>query len=80
MFVATADGRPDGTDKRRAVTALMKTHMILAGDLESHPGREQGTKMGRRTILHVCIQGENGRVGIDVGGYVTPLTEAMMRF
>jgi predicted PhzF superfamily epimerase YddE/YHI9 len=41
---------------------------------------EQGTKMGQRSILHVCIQGENGKVGIDVGGYVTPLTEAMMRF
>jgi hypothetical protein len=36
--------------------------------------------MGRRSMLHVCIQGENGKVGIDVGGYVTPLTEATMRF
>jgi hypothetical protein len=35
--------------------------------------------MGRRSILHVCIHDENGVVGIDVGGYVTPLTEATMR-
>jgi len=40
---------------------------------------EQGTKMGRRSLLHVCIYGENGVDGIDVGGYVTPLTEATMR-
>jgi trans-2,3-dihydro-3-hydroxyanthranilate isomerase len=41
---------------------------------------EQGTKMGRRSILHVLIHGENGVDGIDVGGYVTPLTKATMRF
>jgi trans-2,3-dihydro-3-hydroxyanthranilate isomerase len=34
---------------------------------------EQGTKMGRRSILHVVIHGENGVDGIDVGGYVTPV-------
>jgi trans-2,3-dihydro-3-hydroxyanthranilate isomerase len=39
---------------------------------------EQGTKMGRRSILHVSIHGESGSDGIDVGGYVTPLTEATM--
>jgi hypothetical protein len=35
--------------------------------------------MARRSILHVRIQGENGMNGIDVGGYVTPVTKAMMR-
>jgi hypothetical protein len=35
--------------------------------------------MGRRSILHIRIHGENGMVGIDVGGYVTPLVEATMR-
>src|SRR6266568_5613208 len=39
IFVASADGRLDGRDKRRAVTALMKARIISAGDLESHPGR-----------------------------------------
>jgi trans-2,3-dihydro-3-hydroxyanthranilate isomerase len=39
---------------------------------------EQGTKMGRRSILHVLIHGENGVDGIEVGGYVTPLVEATM--
>jgi trans-2,3-dihydro-3-hydroxyanthranilate isomerase len=40
---------------------------------------EQGTKMGRRSLLHVLIRGENGVEGIDVGGYVTPVTEAKMK-
>ena len=39
---------------------------------------EQGTKMGRRSILHILIHGENGADGIEVGGYVTPLVEATM--
>jgi hypothetical protein len=39
IFVATADVPLDGTDKRRALTVFMKTHIISAGDLENHPGR-----------------------------------------
>ncbi|MBV8371447.1 MAG: PhzF family phenazine biosynthesis protein [Candidatus Eremiobacteraeota bacterium] len=40
---------------------------------------EQGTKIGRRSLLHVLVHGENGRDGIEVGGHVTPLTTATMR-
>lgn len=39
---------------------------------------EQGVKMGRRSELHVRLDGERGSSGIEVGGYVTPLTEATM--
>jgi trans-2,3-dihydro-3-hydroxyanthranilate isomerase len=39
---------------------------------------EQGTKMGRRSLLHILVHGENGADGIEVGGYVTPLVEATM--
>ncbi|MBV9612181.1 MAG: PhzF family phenazine biosynthesis protein [Acidobacteriaceae bacterium] len=39
---------------------------------------EQGTKMGRRSILHVQINGEQGVEGIEVGGHVTPLVDAEM--
>jgi trans-2,3-dihydro-3-hydroxyanthranilate isomerase len=39
---------------------------------------EQGSKMGRRSLLHVEIQGENGADGIFVGGHVTPIIEAVM--
>ena len=41
---------------------------------------EQGTKMGRRSILHVAIQGEAGADGIDIGGHVTPVGEGVMTF
>jgi hypothetical protein len=34
--------------------------------------------MGRRSLLHILIHGEDGRDGIEVGGYVTPLVEARM--
>jgi trans-2,3-dihydro-3-hydroxyanthranilate isomerase len=40
---------------------------------------EQGVKMGRRSVLHVRIQGESGVGGIGVGGHVTPVAEATMR-
>src|SRR5262249_28337337 len=36
---------------------------------------EQGTKMQRRSFLHVNVRGESQ---IDVGGYVTSLVEATM--
>jgi trans-2,3-dihydro-3-hydroxyanthranilate isomerase len=39
---------------------------------------EQGTKMGRRSLLHVLVHGENGRAAIEVGGHVTPLAVATL--
>ncbi len=39
---------------------------------------EQGTKMGRRSILHVLVHGEAGAQGIEVGGFVTPVIEGVM--
>jgi trans-2,3-dihydro-3-hydroxyanthranilate isomerase len=39
---------------------------------------EQGTKMGRRSILHVFIDGDRGTNGIDVGGHVAPVATATM--
>ncbi|HEX6896757.1 MAG TPA: PhzF family phenazine biosynthesis protein [Bryobacteraceae bacterium] len=39
---------------------------------------EQGTKMGRRSILHIVVHGENGTNGIEVGGYVTPVIEGVL--
>lgn len=40
---------------------------------------EQGTKMGRRSLLHVEVAGARGADGIDVGGHVTPVIEATLR-
>jgi trans-2,3-dihydro-3-hydroxyanthranilate isomerase len=36
---------------------------------------EQGTKMQRRSLLHVLIHGEHGRDGIEVGGNVRPVAK-----
>jgi hypothetical protein len=40
---------------------------------------EQGTKMGRRSLLHVKIAGSQGAEGIYVGSYVTPIAEGVMK-
>jgi trans-2,3-dihydro-3-hydroxyanthranilate isomerase len=64
-------------------TGPLASFMMRNGLTSGTAGRrfisEQGTKMGRRSILHVCIHGENGMASIDVGGQVTPLSEATMR-
>lgn len=39
---------------------------------------EQGTKMKRRSLLHVLVLGERGADGIEVGGNVVPLARATM--
>jgi trans-2,3-dihydro-3-hydroxyanthranilate isomerase len=61
------------------LASFMMQNGLTSGTAERRLISEQGTKMGRRSILHVWIHGERGNVGIDVGGYVTPLTEATMR-
>jgi trans-2,3-dihydro-3-hydroxyanthranilate isomerase len=58
----------------------LAAYLMKHGMISRKPGTrfvsEQGTKMGRRSILHVQIENEK----IEVGGYVTPLVEATMRF
>jgi len=39
---------------------------------------EQGTKMGRRSLLHVTINGSAGCDGIEVGGHVTPVASGTL--
>ncbi len=39
---------------------------------------EQGTKMGRRSLLYVLVHGEKGRTAIEVGGHVAPLAKATL--
>jgi trans-2,3-dihydro-3-hydroxyanthranilate isomerase len=61
------------------LASFMIRHGLALGAAGSRFISEQGTKMGRRSLLHVAVHGENGSAGIDVGGYVTPLTEATMQ-
>lgn len=63
-------------------TGPLAAYMMRAGLISKISGTrivsEQGTKMGRRSLLHVEIHGEEGKDGIDVGGDVTPLINATM--
>ena len=62
------------------LASYMMKHRLVSGAAGSRFVSEQGTKMGRRSLLHVQVRGEQGADGIDVGGYVTPITEATMKF
>jgi trans-2,3-dihydro-3-hydroxyanthranilate isomerase len=55
------------------LASFMMRHGLVASAAGTRFHSEQGTKMGRRSILHVVIHGQNGVDGIDVGGYVTPV-------
>jgi trans-2,3-dihydro-3-hydroxyanthranilate isomerase len=61
------------------LAAFMIRHGLVSGDAGARFVSEQGTKMGRRSILHVQIHGEQGADGIEVGGYVSPVAEATLR-
>ncbi len=65
-----------------SATGPLAAYMIENGMLSGKPGTraisEQGTKMGRRSFLHILVNGERGADGIEVGGYVTPLVDATM--
>jgi len=56
--------------------AFMRDHRLLPRGGEGTFVSEQGTKMGRRSLLYFELQGER----ISVGGYVTPVIEAVLTF
>ncbi len=61
------------------LAAYMMKHGLVSAADRTRFVSEQGTKMKRRSLLHVQIFGEGGKNGIDVGGHVAPLTEAVMK-
>lgn len=66
-----------------SATGPLAAYMMMFGLAPTADGTrwtsEQGTKMGRRSMLHVRIDGERGERGIDVGGRVTPVATATLR-
>ena len=60
------------------LAAFMMRHGLVSNASGTRFVSEQGTKMGRRSILHVHIRGEQGTEGIEVGGHVTPVAIASM--
>jgi trans-2,3-dihydro-3-hydroxyanthranilate isomerase len=61
------------------LAAFMMRHGLAANAGGTRLVSEQGTKMGRRSLLHVHVRGDSGADGIEVGGHVTPLVSATMR-
>ncbi len=64
-------------------TGPLAVFMIRNGLMKGGSGTrfisEQGTKMARRSILHVRIAGDQGADGIYVGGHVTSVAEGTMK-
>jgi trans-2,3-dihydro-3-hydroxyanthranilate isomerase len=61
------------------LAAFMIRHRLVSGAAGTRFVSEQGTKMGRRSILYVELHGDGGADGIDVGGYVTPIAEGTLK-
>ena len=57
------------------LAAYMMQHQLVSSEDGTRFVSEQGTKMKRRSLLHVQILGE----GIEVGGHVISLVQAAMR-
>ena len=60
------------------LAAFMMSHGLVSSADGSRFISEQGAKMGRRSILHVVIDGERGERGIEIGGHVAPLARATL--
>jgi trans-2,3-dihydro-3-hydroxyanthranilate isomerase len=57
------------------LAAYMMRHGLAAHADGTRFVSEQGTKMGRRSLLYVTIHGDHGANGIEVGGRVAPFAE-----
>jgi trans-2,3-dihydro-3-hydroxyanthranilate isomerase len=60
------------------LAVFMMRHGLIWHAAGTHFVSEQGTKMGRRSLLHAEILGKEAVDGIYVGGHVAPIVEAVM--
>jgi trans-2,3-dihydro-3-hydroxyanthranilate isomerase len=60
------------------LAVFMMRHKLISNAGGERFVSEPGTKMGRRSLLHVEVRGNEAADGIFVGGHVTPLVEAVM--
>jgi trans-2,3-dihydro-3-hydroxyanthranilate isomerase len=60
------------------LAVYMMRHDLIPNAGDARFVNEQGTKMGRRSLLHVEVRGKGAADGIFVGGHVTPIVEAVM--
>lgn len=65
-----------------SATGPLAAFMMRHGLAPAHDGArfvsEQGTKMGRRSLLHVLVRGERGSAGIEIGGHTAAVATATM--
>lgn len=61
------------------LAAFMTKHGLLTGASNTRFISEQGSQMGRRSLLHVRIAVDKEAEGIYVGGHVTAIAEGTMR-
>ncbi len=66
-----------------SATGPLAAYMMRHGLAGSRDGTrfvsEQGTKMGRRSYLHVLVHGDDGRDGIEIGGDVVAIASGTLR-
>lgn len=55
------------------LAAFMVANGLAPGGDGTRLVSEQGTRMGRRSLLHIALHGERGAHGIEIGGEVTPI-------
>jgi trans-2,3-dihydro-3-hydroxyanthranilate isomerase len=60
------------------LAAFMMDHGLADTAAGTRFVSEQGTKMGRRSLLHVLIRGDHGSEAIEVGGHVAPVATGTM--
>jgi trans-2,3-dihydro-3-hydroxyanthranilate isomerase len=60
------------------LAVFMMRHRLVSNAAGTRFVSEQGTQMGRRSLLHVELQGKDAAEGVYVGGHVTPIVEAVM--
>lgn len=60
------------------LAAYMITYGLVPDDDGARWVSEQGTKMKRRSILHVRVDGDRGERGIEIGGHVTSVAAATL--
>jgi trans-2,3-dihydro-3-hydroxyanthranilate isomerase len=60
------------------LAAYMIRHGLASGAEGTRLVSEQGTKMGRRSLLHVLVGREAGAPRIEVGGHVVPVARGQL--
>ena len=73
-----SEGRSETGSETGPLAVFMMCHGLVSSVADTRVVSEQGTKMGRRSLLHVHVFGEWGAAGIAIGSHGTPIASARM--